>query len=304
MTISQVARRLAVITGGNSGLGFHTAAKILSQGNWDVIIACRTPSTASEAVEKLRAAAPATSTISALPLDISSATSIAKFPPLVPRPINLLVLNAGVHPTSLKHTEDGLEEAFGVNHIGHFRLTLLLIEAGKIDERDGRVVSIASNMHTKAEFDFNDLKGDKRKFDARRAYSNSKLANVWFTFELDQYFRERGWNVTANSLCPGAVPVTNLARDYGSLLQKMAPYFMPLMMKVTPLDESIDFITWVCTSHDLDGVSGRYFPGGRTGSGEKVTEKPLGSPESRDPEKALKLWNVSCDITGLERFKR
>ncbi|KAJ3049767.1 Short-chain dehydrogenase/reductase 2b [Rhizophlyctis rosea] len=300
MVTANLTRRLAVITGGNSGLGFHTAAKILQQGNWDVVIACRNPSTAAKAAETLRSNSPLTSTVTTLPLDISSASSISAFIPLVPRPINLLLLNAGVHPTSLRHTEDGLEEAFGVNHIGHFRLTLGLIENEKIDINDGRVVSIASGMHTKAKFDFDDLKGEKG-FNAGKAYSNSKLANMWFIVELAEYFKEKGWNVTANSLCPGYVPTTGLSRDYPRILQKLAPYVMTLIIKETPLPDSIRHIEWVSTSPDLDDISGRWFD---VAVGQKVTEKPLGSDESRDQTKARRLWNVSCDITGLERFKR
>lgn len=81
-------------------------------------------------------------------------------------------------------------------------MTLGLIESGKIDIDDGRVVSIASGLHRKANFDWDDLKGEKG-FNAGRAYANSKLANIWFVVELAKYFKEKGWNVTANSLCPG-----------------------------------------------------------------------------------------------------
>ena len=193
-----------LVTGGNTGIGRATAIA-LARGGARVYIACRSPELGATAVSAIRAAA-GTDTVWLLPLDLASLDSVrACAASFLERdePLDVLINNAGVGGRR-GLTADGFELQFGVNHLGHFALTQLLLERLKASGPGSRVVNVSSQSHyTAPGIDFDAVRRKTASFAATREYAVSKLCNVLFTQELAR--RVDPGTVTAYSLHPGVV---------------------------------------------------------------------------------------------------
>ncbi len=279
--------KVAVITGGNSGIGKETAVALADMGA-HVIIAARNPSKAAAAVKEVRDRVPGAN-VEHLPLDLASFASVRVFAGAFAErsdALDVLVNNAGAILRSRTETDDGHETQLQVNHLSHFLLTNLLREP--LTRARGRVVNVSSTGHTFARngLDFDDLEWANRRYQGFGVYCATKLANILFTRELATRWADSG--VTANAVHPGFVG-SNFARegDMGVLGAVGMLLLRPFALSsATGARTSI----YVASSPDVDGVSGQYFY-------KCQVVKP--SDAALDDAAAARLWDVSAEMTGL-----
>ena len=198
--------RVAVVTGANSGLGYVTARELARKGA-RVVLACRSEVRGSEAADRIVAEVPGAEAQFGR-LDLGDLASVREFAATFPyERLDLLVNNAGVMAMPYGTTVDGFETQFGVNHLGHFALTGLLLPA-LLDAPDARIVTLSSFMHLLANIDIDDLNSERR-YSRWTAYSRSKTANLLFTHELARRLAAAGSGVVAAAAHPGYA-ATNL----------------------------------------------------------------------------------------------
>jgi NAD(P)-dependent dehydrogenase (short-subunit alcohol dehydrogenase family) len=275
-----VQGRTVLITGGSSGIGKATAVELARRGA-RVVIACRSTEKSERAVREIGACS-GSKDVEALPLDLASFTSIRacteKFQAEHGR-LDVLVNNAGIFPPDLRLTEEGFEAQFGVNHLGHFLLTHLLLDLLQ-RSAPARVVTVASMMHSMGRIDFENLRGEK-KYSAYGAYAQSKLANILFSGELARRTRDAG--ITSNSLHPGSI-ATEIARDQGAATRLFSRVFFAAPEKGarTPV--------YLAASEDVEGESGGYYVSCRR-------RDP--SRRARDESLPARLWEESASLCGV-----
>ncbi|MEE6507229.1 hypothetical protein FKM82_017685 [Ascaphus truei] len=201
--------------------------------------------------------------------------------------LDVLINNAGVFQCPYMKTEDGFEMQFGVNHLGHFLLTNLLLGLLK-SSSPSRIVVVSSKLYKYGEIDFDDLDSEK-SYSKSFAYSRSKLANILFTRELAR--RLEGTEVTVNVLHPGIVR-TNLGR-YLNIPILIKPLFNVISWAFfkSPLEGAQNSI-YLASSPEVEGVSGKYF-------GDCKEENLL--PKAMDDSVGRKLWDISEVMVGLIR---
>jgi NAD(P)-dependent dehydrogenase (short-subunit alcohol dehydrogenase family) len=272
-----------MITGASSGIGRETAIGLARLGA-ELVLVCRDRGRGEDAVHEIRRRTGSRSA-ELLLADLSSQAQIRALAEKFlgrDRPLHVLVNNAGVLNLRRRTTVDGLEATFAVNHLAYFLLTRLLLERLR-SSAPARIVNVASDVHRSGEIRFDDL-GLEKGYRAGRAYSQSKLANVLFTYELAE--RLQGSAVTANCLHPGVV-ATGLLDDNG-LLPALAMRLGRPFMK-TPGQGAVTSIH-LASAPELEGVSGRYF----------VDRREVRSSEaSYDREVRRRLWEVSERLTGV-----
>jgi NAD(P)-dependent dehydrogenase (short-subunit alcohol dehydrogenase family) len=296
--IAPQTNRRVVITGANSGIGYHAAA-ILARCGAEVVLACRDERRGAEAVARLRADVPA-ARVQLAQLDLASLASVRAFADgelARGKPIDLLINNAGVMaPLRRLETADGLELQFGTNVLGHFVLTGLLLPAlemasGNSRERP-RVVTIASIAHKQGKLDFDDLQST-RSYQPMRAYRQSKLANLMFTFELDRRLRAAGSRVMSVAAHPG-VANTNLfrsgAHSFASRAARAALGGFIGAVLNSDLAGALPTLYAATASEVVDG--GYYGPLGLfEARGERVGAAKI-APQARDEADARRLWQA------------
>lgn len=265
--------KTVLITGGNSGIGKATAEQLAAQG-FRVFIAARDRSKSEQALADIRSRHPQ-AVIDALPLDLADLNQVrafaAEFRVRVPV-LDVLILNAGLFPTRKQITAQGFEMQFGVNHLGHFLLTRLLLDT-VVAAPAGRIVVLASIMHWLGRIDFDSFTGGKR-YSSVLAYGQSKLCNILFTQELAR--RLAGTRITVNAVHPGGVD-TGIARDLPPLLQKI------YSLTTISAEKGAETPVYLASSDVVASVTGRFF------SSRKP--RPV-SPLAR-AETAARLWQVS-----------
>lgn len=272
--------KTVLITGGNSGIGKATAQALVAQG-FRVFIAARDLQKSEQALAEISAAVPGAQ-IAALKLDLSDFEQIrsfaADFRQRVPV-LDVLLLNAGLFPTSKQFTAQGFEMQFGVNHLGHFLLTQLLLDTVKAAPQ-GRIVVVSSIMHWLGRINFGSFRGEKF-YNPVVAYGQSKLANLLFAQELSR--RLEGSGVAVNALHPGGVD-TGIARDLPKFAQKI---YGALTVSVEKGAQSSVFLASAPEAGQL--------------SGEFVMNSKAAwhSPVAR-PAVAKKLWEVSEELVAAK----
>jgi NAD(P)-dependent dehydrogenase (short-subunit alcohol dehydrogenase family) len=225
------AGRTVVVTGGNSGIGWHTA-KALGRAGARVTIACRNERTGGQAASALRDAG--AGEVSMRRLDLASMASVKEFADGWEGPLDVLVNNAGVMtPPRYRETQDGHELQFGTNHLGHFALTARLLPHLLAAEAP-RVTTISSIAHFRGQGSVLEA-NPRRGYQPERAYANSKLANLLFAFELQRQTTRHGASLVSNAAHPG-VSATNLVaseQGLGSIpgVKYVAPLFMKLVLQ-------------------------------------------------------------------------
>ncbi len=242
--------KVAIVTGANSGMGMATTAALADQGA-KVIMLCRNEERGKEALSKLMEKKDRK--LELLLCDLGDYDSIRSFARQVRTEyerIDILVNNAGFISLDRQFTKEGLERQFGINHMGHFLLTLLLL--GKMGE-GSRIVNVASGAHKAGRIHFEDINLTKH-FDVITAYGQSKLANVLFTRELARRVKDRG--ISVNCCHPGAV-ATNIGIDretgFGKTITGMLkPFFQ------TP-EEGARTAIFLASDESVKDISGEYF---------------------------------------------
>jgi NAD(P)-dependent dehydrogenase (short-subunit alcohol dehydrogenase family) len=286
---SQVGR-VFVVTGANSGLGLETARVLGSRGA-TVIMTARDMEKGEAARDQLSAEQP-DARFDLRKLDLADLNSVREFAAGVER-VDVLVNNAGVMMPPHTHTEQGYELQFGVNHLAHFALTLLLFNT-LLQSEDGRVVTVSSGLHRRGRIHFEDLHGNQ-KYNRMDYYTQSKLANVVFALELHRRLRSGGFGLRSVLAHPGYT-ATNLAASGPT---GMAKLLMKLGNKVSAQDVTMGALPQAYAAAGPDVESGQFYgPDGRNESkGYPTLVQP--KDEARDRETARRLWDVSEELTGV-----
>jgi NAD(P)-dependent dehydrogenase (short-subunit alcohol dehydrogenase family) len=273
--------RTFLVTGGNTGIGRATAAALARDGG-RVHIACRSASAGEEAVAAIKAAS-ASSAVWLLPLDLASLSSVracARAFLAHDEPLHVLVNNAGVGGQR-GLTADGFELEFGVNHLGHFALTELLLDRLKASGPDARIVNVSSEAHYGARgIDFAALRRPTATFTGSNEYAVSKLCNVLHAQELAR--RLDGTAVHSYALHPGVV-----ASDIWRRIPRLARWF--ITRRMLTIDQGAVTSVYCATSPDVAADSGQFY--------DKCAVKAA-SPVAT-PELAAQLWQHSAEWTGL-----
>jgi NAD(P)-dependent dehydrogenase (short-subunit alcohol dehydrogenase family) len=282
--------RVAIVTGSSSGIGYE-AARILAEKNATVIIAVRNLEKGNAAADKIKADH-RNADITVMELDLADLESVrgfaARFKENYSR-LDLLINNAGVMMPPYSKTADGFELQFGTNHLGHFALTGLLIDLIK-ETPDSRIVNVSSSGHNYGDLNFDDLNWENRPYKKMRTYADSKIANIYFTYELQRKLQDAGSNTLVTASHPGWT-ATELQRHTG-LFRFLNHFFaQDITMGALPT-------LYAAVGPDVKGCD-YYGPAGwreMKGYPRKVESNKL----SHDSEIAAKLWNVSEALTGVK----
>ncbi len=289
--------RIAVITGATSGLGLE-AARVLAKHGATVVLVGRDQARTAAAAAALRAAQPSAAVETAV-LDLASLQSVRaaardlseRFPAL-----DLLINNAGVMMPPYSRTKDGFELQFGINHLGHFALTGLLM--GSLLAKPGsRIVTVSSNGHRAGRMNFADLQS-ARHYQRFAAYGRSKLANLMFTYELQRRLAAARAQTIALAAHPGTAR-TDLTRHLSGLSQRAMSPRLGLLNSWWVQDGSMGALPTLRAATDPDAIGGTYYgPDGPlqlTGYPVVVTS----SVRSHNREAQRRLWAESEQLTGV-----
>jgi NAD(P)-dependent dehydrogenase (short-subunit alcohol dehydrogenase family) len=290
-----------IVTGANSGLGLITARELAATGE-DVVIACRDTGRGEEAATRIRDRAPEAS-VEVAQLDLADLASVRGFARdfgECHRQLDLLVNNAGLMALPRRRTTDGFEMHFGVNHLGHFVLTGLVLDR-LLASAAPRVVTVTSFAHRMWRISFGNLDG-KRGYWRWAAYAQSKLANLLFAYELQRRAEAAGAALRSVAAHPGYARTrlqTGAARvSRGPLTLAEAGVMMVTnTVLAQSAEEGARPIVHAATASDLPGGS---FVGPRGPLGLRGRPRVVGSSRrSRDPDAARRLWEVSEELTGV-----
>ncbi|WBB81254.1 oxidoreductase [Micromonospora sp. WMMD882] len=276
--------RTVVVTGGNSGIG-RAAARALAGSGARVVLAVRDPA------KGRAAAATMTGDVDVRRLDLAALASVRAFAENFTGPIDVLINNAGLMVPPLGRTEEGFELQIGVNHLGHFALTNLLLP--RIRQR---VVTVSSNAHRAGRIDFDDLNWTRRPYRAFPAYAQSKLANLLFTAELHRRLTGAGSPVRATAAHPGLAATNLLAHldDERSPLQRLRA---AVTDRLSQSDDDGALPTLYAAVADVPG--GSYAGPGGLLQGRGAPELVSRSRAARDDALARRLWARSEELTGV-----
>src|SRR5215207_3321908 len=285
--------RTAAVTGANSGLGLVTARELARAGA-RVVLACRNLDKGHAAVDEIRAAVPEAQ-LQLEELDLASLASVRGFADRFRAThdrLDLLINNAGVMAPPRRRTADGFELQFGTNHLGHFLLTILLLDLMEGRE-DARVVTLSSTAHKIGRIAFDNLNGDRHYF-RWNTYGQSKLANLLFALELDRRLRREGSTVKSLAAHPGYA-ATNLQTAAPPLVDRLV---MKIGNAVIAQSDEMGALPtlFAATEPGLEG--GTYV--GPDGLSEQRGHPAIVLPNrrARDEETARRLWHVSEELTG------
>jgi NAD(P)-dependent dehydrogenase (short-subunit alcohol dehydrogenase family) len=280
-----MAGRICMVTGANSGIGLATAS-ILAERGATVVMVCRSGERGEAAKAEIERSVEAPELV-LMVADLAHLERVRelaeKFQHRYDR-LDALVNNAGVYVADRRITVDGYEETLAVNHLASFLLTNLLL--GRLKTASGRVITISSDAHKAGRLDrapLEEILRGRGPYNGMQAYADSKLANLLFTFELAR--RIDGTGVTANALHPGtlATQIWNQNRDTLSIAMRLFKPFMGAPRK------GGEAVARLVANPELDGVTGRYFD--RLKEGRAATR-------AHDHELAARLWRASAELTS------
>lgn len=276
-------KRVALVTGANAGMGKATAIALARRG-MHVVMLCRDQARGEAALCEIRRAS-GSEEVTLMLCDLGDMAQVRRFSAAFHAAyarLDVLINNAGVICLGRQETKDGLELQFGVNHIGHFLLTNLLLD------RMGpgaRIVVVGSGAHRVGRIDFDDL-AMKRSYSVVAGYSRSKLCNLLFTRALAR--KLLGAGITVNCVHPGAVATDiaiNRRTGFGRTITRVLGW-----VARTP-EQGAATAIHVATSDACAGITGEYFAGGKLARSSR---------RSKDMRLAEALWAVSLRITGLD----
>lgn len=281
-----------IITGANTGIGRETA-RVLALRGAHVIMACRSQSKAATARDELIAGADGAivaERLELMSLDLSSLNSIRTFADSylsTGRPLHLLINNAGVMHPEKQLTTEGYEAQYGINYLGHFLLTHLLLPP-LLAAQGARVVVVSSSAMIFGSMDsddFVDLNWKQRPYKAMKAYGDSKLMNALFAIELQRRYASQG--ITSNYLHPGII-ATELGRDQNWFFRLMAIFMLPVTKSIA---QGAATTVLLATAEEYEQRGGLYL-------GDCSEWKPAKALVS-SPHAAEKLWNQTTALLGL-----
>lgn len=286
------------ITGANTGIGFETALAVARMGA-RVLLGCRSPEKGNAAMARILASVPEAD-VAVVPLDLSDLASVRAAAAVVnqePR-LDVLINNAGVMMNPRTLTRDGFESQFGINHLGHFALTGLLL--ARLEQTPAsRIVNISSGGHRMGNGDlpWDDIHAEKG-YQTQQRYFASKLANLLHTYELDRRLRARDSQTIAVAAHPGGAD-TDLARHLPGFISGLVWLLRPVLLLIMNTAEQGAWPTELAaTGPQVQG--GQYFGPSRFSELSGPAKRVDSSPESKDPAKAQRLWELSIELTGVD----
>lgn len=286
--------KLAIVTGANDGVGFETSLGLLSK-EAKLIMACRNPEKANNAIIKLKKAFPKAE-IEFIQLDLSKLSSVKSFVKEFKQKFNkldILINNAGIMVPPFSKTEDGFESQMAVNYFAHFLLTGLLMNELEAADK-ARVISLSSIAHKRGKIDFDNLNAEKN-YNKSAVYSQSKLACLIFAYELDRKLRNAKSSVISLAAHPG-VSATNLFEN----MPKLATKIVMTLSKPLLNSPKAAALPSLMAALDSEVESGDYYgPSGFMEMSGKAA-KAHSKPQSHNLETAKKLWEVSEKLVGFK----
>ncbi|RIA99715.1 hypothetical protein C1645_800460 [Glomus cerebriforme] len=306
-------RKVIVLTGANTGLGFEALKQLLQHStSYHLILAVRNIPETEKAIATLTI--PSHHNIEISKLDLSSFTSVKSFAQgLLTRdpilPLNILILNAATVKSTLSKTEDNLETTFQTNHLSYFLLIDLLLdrikwtsEQQKTDSFISRIILVNSSLHKPGighnkvgpKLELENLDGSK-SYDGMLFYKNSKLAQMLFCYQLNKLLEEEKARISIFAIEPGFIPQTELVRESPLYVKLLMKYFLPLASFTRTPEQGGAVIVYAATSPDLENKSALYI--------NKLCQIDKSSDDSYNEDLQKLWWNISCDLTGLEEKK-
>lgn len=297
--IPSQAGKTAIITGGNSGVGYEAARALAAKGA-RVILAVRSADKGEQAAAAIRQATPKAS-VEVMQLNLADLASVRSFAGAFlarGEPLPILVNNAGVMALPYHTTADGFEVQFGTNHLGHFALTGLLLSA-ILAAPAARVVTVSSSLHTRGRMDFDNLDG-KQGYSEWGAYSQSKLANLLFAYELQRQLAANHLDAISVGCHPGYA-ATNLQhagpRMTGSRLRGLMMSVGNRLFAQSAAMGALPTL-YAATAPGVNGCD--YIGPTGMGGGRGYPGKARSSAASYDAAAAKRLWQVSEDMTHVQ----
>lgn len=282
--MTSLAGKEIVVTGATDGIGKVTARELAKMGA-SVTIVGRDAGKGEAVVRELRQAA-GHDRVGFVAGDLATQKGVRAAAATIKgklKKLDVLVNNAGAMFMKRELTEDGIERTFALNHLGYFLLTHELLDLLKASA-PARIVTVASAAHQGAKLDMNDLQNAKN-YSGFRVYGQSKLANIYFTYELAR--RLQGTNVTANCLHPGFV-ASRFGNNTGGIFRLMIGWAK--LVAAISEDNGAKTSVYLASSPEVQGVSGKYF--------DKCAAVPT-SAVSNDVDIARALWRESERLTGI-----
>ncbi|MEV6482468.1 oxidoreductase [Streptomyces sp. NPDC051576] len=287
--------RVAVVTGANSGLGYVTARELARKGA-RVVLACRSEVRGSEAADRIVAEVPGAEAEFGR-LDLGDLASVREFAAGFPyERLDLLVNNAGVMAMPYGTTADGFETHFGINHLGHFALTGLLLPA-LLDAPDARIVTLSSFMHLLSNIDIDDLNSERR-YNRWTAYSRSKTANLLFTHELSRRLTAAGSGAVAAAAHPGYAATNLQAAGPRAEGRRSAERMAELGNRVFAQSAEAGALPslYAATAPDVRPDS---FHGPRLAMWRGAPARSWRAPWTLNDAMGQRLWGASEELTGV-----
>ncbi len=279
-----------LITGATSGIG-KAAALALSKKGWRVILVGRNKEKIARAGDEIKRKS-RNKDVSFYVCDLSVLRDVRALAVRIREDfgrIDVLVNNAGARILRHRLTEEGIELTLATNHLGHFVLTLSLIDALERSERP-RIINVSSSAHYTGTGVIENIRS-AADYDGRKQYANSKLANILFTFALAD--RLKGMRIAVNAVDPGGV-ATNFARNNGLVpWLKHRLYYLKKRQLLTPA-RGAETIVYLASSDDAIGITGKYFLG---------KKEKRSSDLSMDKAIQEKLWASSVELSGIDFAK-
>jgi NAD(P)-dependent dehydrogenase (short-subunit alcohol dehydrogenase family) len=287
--------KVVIVTGSSSGIGYE-AARVLANKNAEVIIAVRNLDKGNAAAERIDEQNK-NADIRVMHLDLADLASIKSFTEEFKSKysrLDRMINNAGVMIPPYSKTANGFELQFGTNHLGHFALTGQLLNV-LAKTAGSRIVNVSSSAHRWGNINFDDLSWEKRRYRAWNAYGDSKIANLYFTSELDRRLKKDGLNIIVTACHPGWTATE---------LQRHTDYFgiAGILNSLFAQDISMGALPTLRAAFDNDSKGGEFYgPGGFLGMWGYPVEAESNNL-SKDAAIAERLWKVSEDSTGV-RFE-
>lgn len=283
--------RVAVITGGNRGIGLRIVEKLL-ECEMTVVMGVRNPKSAEKSVGEIVDLNKTKGKLICEKLDVGSLESVKEFGKIIQEKfdkVDILFNNAGIMFAPYELTKDGFESHFGVNYLGHFLLTHMLLPQLKKAGRDGlnsRIVNVSSIVNLVGRINYEDINGSKHYY-AATAYNQSKLAQVLFTKHLQKMLDEEGSHVQVHAVHPGLVDT--------DLFQHSSTTNIPVVKKFlfkNP-EEGSRCVVYAAIAPKLEGKGGSYLSN---------CVRVQVNPAAKSPEKCEKLFKFSCSLLNIDEY--
>ncbi|HIK68824.1 MAG TPA: SDR family NAD(P)-dependent oxidoreductase [Pseudomonadales bacterium] len=282
--------KVVFITGANTGIGYETA-RIFAGKDARVLLGCRSESKAQLAISRIRDIHPQAD-LTWLPLDLADLNSIRAAASVAEESqLDILINNAAVMAVPRSLTRDGFEHQFGVNHLGHFALTGLLIK-NLIASPGARIVTVSSLAHRSGKIDFDDITG-AQSYSAMSRYQMSKAANLYFTLELHRRLLTANKSALSVGCHPG-IATTEIGRHFPAWLQLITPLANPFFNSAA---QGALPCLFAATSPTVKGMD--YYGPTKRGESVRSAGQAIIASQIMDETIARRLWDLSAELTGI-----